>query len=162
MADESPAPEGAPAEPAEPAAEATPTPQEATERLPDDHPLVTAYQRVKDDLQTARDKVQEFEKANLTEDERRDEEHKAALTERDELARQNALLTAAIAHNLSEDDLELVGAHGTPEEIADRAKRLAERLSATPAGERRPDPTLGRTEGTAASPDQWLRDAARK
>lgn len=159
MADESPAPEGAAAEPAAPAEAATPPKQEEAARLPDDHPLVTAYERIKGELTDARTRVQEFEDANRTDDERREAQHQATQTERDEALRENALLKAALDHGLSAADLKIVGAHGTPEEIAERAKSLAERIG---SGDRRPDPTLGGTEVTAASPDQWLREAAGK
>lgn len=41
-----------------------------------------------------------------------------------------AAYKAAVQHGLTEDDMGLLGTHGTPEEIAERAERLAARLKA--------------------------------
>jgi len=129
------------------------------DRLPDDHPLVKAYAAVKGELAETRGKVKEFEDAALTEEERRQEALAAATRERDAATLEAARLRAAIEHGLSADDLDLIGG-STPEEIAERAKKLAERVSSK--GDRRPDRSLGRTEQPVADPDQWLREAARK
>ena len=54
----------------EPAAEpATPEPTNS-DRLPDDHPLVKAYQATKDQLSEAKGKVREFEDLSKTEQEK--------------------------------------------------------------------------------------------
>lgn len=129
------------------------------DRLPDDHPLVKAYSAVKGELAEAKGKVREFEDAALTEEERRQEALAAATRERDAATLEAARLRAAIEHGLSADDLDLIGG-STPEEIAERAKKLAERV--TSKGDRRPDRSLGRTEQPVADPDQWLREAVRK
>ena len=44
-----------------------------------------------------------------------------------------ARFKAALKHGLSEDDLEILGSHGTADEIAARAERLAKRLKAVDA-----------------------------
>lgn len=138
--------------PSAPAAESAPS------RLPDDHPLVLAYNRVKGEAAEAKGKVREFEDRDKTDSQRAQEGLAEASRERDEALAEAARLRAAIDHGLTADDLELLGT-GTPEEIEERAKRLAARLA---SGVRRPDPTLGSTGQTVADPDQWLREAARQ
>lgn len=164
MADATEAPEqGTPtnhAEPSAPTVGEPPTPNKGSpQRLPDDHPLVKAYAAVKSELAEARGRVKEFEDAALTEEQRREEALNAAIRERDEAVLEAARLRAAIEHDLSADDLDLIGG-STPEEIAERAKKLAERVASKKG--RRPDRSLGRTEQPAVDPDQWLRDAARR
>lgn len=61
-------------------------------------------------------------------------EAKAATTEA-ELAR----VKAAVKHGLTEDDLELLGTHGTAEEIDARAEKLAARIKAADANKPKPD-----------------------
>lgn len=69
-----------------------------------------------------------------------EEQNKSDLQKANDLAEANrtaaeqakaeaAVLRAAIKHKLSEDDLELLGTHGTPEEIGTRAEKLAARLN---------------------------------
>ena len=56
-------------EPAAPAESSKPAPA-VVERLPDDHPLVKAYQATKSDLAAARSKVKDFEDASKSEQEK--------------------------------------------------------------------------------------------
>lgn len=81
----------------------------------------------------AADRLSALEEASKTEAqkvaERAEQAEKASLADRAELAR----LKAAVKHGLSEEDLDLLGTHGTPDEIAARAEKLAKRLSAVDA-----------------------------
>ena len=58
-----------------------------------------------------------------------------AATSRAELA----VMQAAVKHGLSQDDLDLLGSHGTPDEIDARAEKLAGRLKAADATKPKPD-----------------------
>lgn len=141
--------------------EAAPETSDATtaDRLPDDHPVVKALNKANKEAAEYRLKVKEFEDAQKSDEQRRQEALDAAASERDAAVAEAARLRAAVTYGLTNDDLELIG-DGTPEQIDERAKRLADRLKDTRA-ERRPDPTLGKTEPQASSMDQWLRDAVR-
>lgn len=97
------------------------------DRLPDDHPLVKAYQATKDKLAQANGRVREFEDATKTEHEKLTEALELTRTDSAEAKAEAARLRAAIKHGLTEEDLELLGS-GTPEEIEQRAERLAARL----------------------------------
>jgi hypothetical protein len=50
-----------------------------------------------------------------------------------------ARVKAAVKHGLTEDDLELLGTHGTAEEIDARAEKLAARIKAADAAKPKPD-----------------------
>ena len=50
-----------------------------------------------------------------------------------------ALMKAAVKHGLSEEDIELLGTHGTPEEIGQRAEKLAARLKVAGEAKKKPD-----------------------
>jgi hypothetical protein len=64
-----------------------------------------------------------------------------AQAEAAEARAQLAIREAALKHGLSADDLELLGSHGTPEEIDARAEKLASRLKA--AADSKPKPDFG-------------------
>jgi hypothetical protein len=129
-------------------------------RLPDDHPLVKAYNATKNDLTAAKTKVKEFEDRDKSDAEKAADQLREAQEARDKALSDLARARAAVKHGLTEDDLELLG-DGTPEEIEARAERLAARL-ADGKTTRKPDPSLGRTEETRPDPDAWLRAAARR
>jgi cytochrome c1 len=114
--------------PAPPAVD-EPEPAEPTtiDRLPDDHPLVKAFQATKDELAKAKGRVKEYEDATKSEHEKLAETLEATRNEGAEAKAEAARLRAAIKHGLTEDDLELLGS-GTPEEIEQRAEKLAARL----------------------------------
>src|SRR5690606_11645414 len=115
---------------------------DASTRLPDDHPLVTAFERVKGELAEAKAKVQQFEDAGKTDLERVTGERDSERVRADKAELELARLRAALKHKLTVDDLELIGG-GTPEEIEERAEKLAQRLGEK-KGDRSPDRTLGR------------------
>jgi hypothetical protein len=74
------------------------------------------------------DEFQESQKSELEKLQDRATKAEEAAQER---AAEMALLKAGVQHGLSEDDLALVGTHGSPEDIAERAERLASRLKAS-------------------------------
>lgn len=102
-------------------------------------------------------RLKEIEDANKTEQEKLaealEEARKDATTTRSELAR----LKAAVRYGLAEDDLDLLG-DGDPEEIEQRAEKLAARLAATTESQsKRPVNSLGKTTETAGG-SQFERD----
>lgn len=123
-ADQTPEPTPAPAKDSTPA---TPDPK-ATEpiKLPDDHPLVKAYADTKA-------KLKKREDADLSETERLTNDLASQTSRGDKAEARVALLEAAMEHGLSKDDLALLG-DGSPEDIAARAKGLAERLQGSRKG----------------------------
>lgn len=161
MPDETPPETGTPATPPAPPAPATPPapqggepeePAKPTEpvRLPDDHPLVKAYADTKAKLRRRED-------AELDEQQRLARDLEEATNRGTTLEAENARLKAAIEHGLSAEDLDLLGS-GTAEEIAERAKRLAERLgpqTRRPA----PDPSQGNRGGTGETDVKTLIDS---
>lgn len=128
----------------EPKAPATPEPK-GTERLPDDHPLVTAYQRVKQEAAEARQRVQEFEDAKKTDGEKLADRITAA-EERATKAEQKALrLEIAAAKGLTPAQAKrLVGT--TKEELEADADEILDAFPAkgtTPPPGRKPSPDMG-------------------
>jgi hypothetical protein len=80
-------------------------------------------------------RLDEFEESQKTEQQKfADAAAKAA-----ETAAELARVKAAVKHGLSEEDLDLLGTHGTPEEIDARAERLAARIKAAGASKPKPD-----------------------
>lgn len=108
------------------------------------------------------EKAQEYDKyleSQKSEDQKREEATQALHAERDKALRDAALARAALAYGLSEDDIGLI-AGGDPEDINERAQKLAERLQSV--GKQKsfatyPDPRLGRESKPTGSGD-WLRD----
>lgn len=110
---------------------ATPPPAPSTSdatRLPDDHPLVKAFQATKTELAATRAKVKEFEDKDKSELERLTDDRDAHKTRAEQAEVELARHRAALKHGLSADDLDLLGT-GTPDEIEQRAERLAKRLA---------------------------------
>lgn len=134
-----PEPKADPADKPEPSAPTTP---DAPVRLPDDHPLVTAFERVKQERDEAKGKVQQFEDADKSDLERVTGQLDTEKARADEAELEVARLRAVIKHRLTEEDLELLGG-GTPDEIEERAEKLAQRLGEKKS-DRSPDRTLGR------------------
>jgi hypothetical protein len=83
----------------------------------------------------------EFEESQKTEQQKLTDAATAAKAEADATKAELARVKAAVKHGLTEDDLDLLGSHGTPEEIDARAERLAARLKA--AGDNKPKPDFG-------------------
>lgn len=105
------------------------------------------------------DKAKQFEAwqdSQKTEQQKAEDAAKALQSERDTALTEAARLRAAIAHGLTEDDLDLIGG-STPEEIEQRAEKLAARLQAQQTQTPPPDPRLGR-ENTPTGTGDWLRD----
>lgn len=95
-----------------------------------------------------------------TEQEKADEARNALQQERDEAKADLAIARSAVKHGLSESDMELIGRHGTPEEIESRAEKLAARLKVQSG---KPDPHLGReTKPQGSGTGDWLRDQFNK
>lgn len=118
-------------------------------------------------------RLKEIEDANKSEVERITDELAESRLAAAETAAEAARLRAAVKHGLSEDDLALIGT-GTPEEIEDRAAKLAARLEAagippTPGtpGERTkrtpyPDRGQGAPTGETPNLDALIADAQAK
>lgn len=135
------------ADPAKPDDKGATAPKiDASTRLPDDHPLVTAFERVKGELNEAKKKVQQFEDADKSDLERVTGQLDTEKARADAAELENARLRALIKHKLTEDDLELIGG-GTPEEIEERAEKLAQRL-----GEKQTDRSPDRSFGQPPTP----------
>lgn len=158
----------------EPAAPATPTaPAEGTPAPPwgsdeefNPQKAWDLIQNLRTESKDAKAKLREHEDAQLTEQQRAARDAEELRTTNADLATENALLTAILAHpELSKDDIELL--RGVPADaIAERAAKLAARLGAgTPSKPltTRPsealrggsNPTVAPTEGGT----DWLRSA---
>lgn len=85
--------------------------------------------QVKELLEKAR-QFDEITEAQKTEAQKAADRATAAEKRATEAAAELARMTAAVKHGLTEDDLDLLGTHGTPEEIEARAEKLAARLKA--------------------------------
>lgn len=114
-------------------------------RLPDDHPLVTAFERQKQENAALKAKVAEFEDANKTEAEKVAERLANAEREAAEAKATVLRLNIALEHKLDETDAALLDK--LTDEDAMRA--LAARLAAAQVEDKttrppRPDPNQGR------------------
>lgn len=137
------------ADPAKPDGKGATAPTiDASTRLPDDHPLVTAFERVKGELNEAKKKVQQFEDADKSDLERVTGERDSERVRADKAELELARLRAALKHKLTVDDLDLLGG-GTPEEIEERAEKLAQRLGEK-KNDRSPDRSFGQPPTPAA------------
>lgn len=81
----------------------------------------------------------EFEESQKTEQQKLADDRDKAKAERDATAAELARVKAAVKHGLTEDDLDLLGTHGTAEEIDARAEKLAARIKAADAAKPKPD-----------------------
>lgn len=159
---------GATAEPV-----STPAPWERSGEPFDPERAWTRIQAQKADLDAARTErdtlqaqVKAFEDAQLTEQQRAERDAEETRTAAANLAAENAILKAVIAHpELSADDIELL--QGIPADaVADRAAKLAARLGAgtptNPIATRPQEALRGGADPTASKPgagNDWLRDA---
>jgi hypothetical protein len=81
----------------------------------------------------------EFEESQKTETQKAVDDAVKAKREAAETAAELARVKAAVKHGLTEEDLELLGTHGTPEEIDARAERLSARIKTAAANKPKPD-----------------------
>lgn len=81
----------------------------------------------------------EFEESQKSELQKAADAAAKAKADADQTRAELARMKAAVKHGLSEDDLDLLGTHGTPEEIEARAERLATRLKAAESNKPKPD-----------------------
>lgn len=81
----------------------------------------------------------EFEESQKTEQQKLTDDRDKAKADADATKVELARVKAAVKHGLSEDDLDLLGTHGTPEEIDARAEKLAARIKAATDGKPKPD-----------------------
>lgn len=84
-------------------------------------------------------RFEEFEESQKTELQKHADAAEKAKAEAAITAAELARVKAAVKHGLTEDDLELLGTHGTPEEIDARAERLAARIKTVEANKPKPD-----------------------
>ncbi len=107
----------------------------------------------------AADRLAALEEAGKTEAQkaasRAEQAEKASASDRAELAR----MKAAVKFGLSEDDLELLGTHGSADEIAARAEKLAKRLKAADAAKPKPNFGGGDRGGDVAAKGGQLTEA---
>lgn len=146
--EESPAPEpGAPAAPAAPQAPAAPATQPTASephRLPDDHPLVKAYQATKQSLAEAKDKLRGHEDAGKSELEKLTEKVTAA--EQRAAAAEVKLLRSDVAADKGLTPAQAKFLTGsTKEEMEAQADEILKAFpasGATPPPSKTPTPTL--------------------
>lgn len=81
----------------------------------------------------------EFEESQKTEIQKHADAATKAQKAAAETAVELARVKAAVKHGLTEDDLDLLGTHGTAEEIDARAEKLAARIKAADAAKPKPD-----------------------
>ena len=119
----------------------TPTPGEnGAQVVPVETPDTTDYKAEAEKWKNLSRKNEEKAKANLSKAQNWDSHEASKLSDQERAAAERetlqseraelALARAALKFGLSEADAELVGTHGTPDEILGRAERLAKRLKA--------------------------------
>ena len=109
--------------------------------------LIQNLRKEKDDLKPLADKAKQLEDAQKSDQQKLQEALEAAQTDGAAAKAQAAMLAAALEHGLSKDDLDLLDGV-PPEQIADRAARLAARLKPNGA------PPASRNQGgDGGSPD---------
>jgi hypothetical protein len=104
-------------------------------------------------------RLDEFEESQKTEQQKYADAAAKAEAKATATAAELARVKAAVKHGLSEEDLDLLGTHGTPEEIDARAERLAARIKA--AGANKPKPDFGggdRGTDVGSKADQLSKD----
>ena len=112
-------------------------------------------------------KLREIEDANLSEKEKADRDLKEAREQLDAIRTQKAWAEAMAEHQcLTKEDFDLIGA-GSPQEVREKAAKLAARLDAQAVSKTdsdhinpllRADPTGG-TDPTSKKTDDWMRSA---
>lgn len=103
-----------------------------SDRLPDDHPLVTAFERTKAEAAEVKARLKEIEDRDKTEAQRLADQVTELQQEIETTKAEGLRYQLAVKHGLAEADLELLDTSGDPAEVEKRAKRLAERLGSTP------------------------------
>ena len=122
-------------------------------KLPDDHPLVKAYQAEKAENQAKAAKIAEFEQAQMTEAEKAEARVRAAEQRAAELEAANVRKDVAIQYGLTADDVALLEGVSDPEAMKRLAERLA-RQAAAEAGPRPPKPNPAQRVGDAPAEDK--------
>lgn len=104
----------------------------------------------------------EYQDSKKTDDEKREEREQTLAAERDDTKRENALLRLGVKHSLDEEQIGEIAEllEGVPvDQFADRAEKLAARISTPKRRQPDPDPTVGReTPPSGGSTGDWLRD----
>lgn len=108
--------------------------------------LIQNLRQEKDELKPLADKAKELEDAQKSDVQRATEAQQTAEQKAVEASVEATRLRMAIKYGLEEEDLDLLGS-GSEEDIENRAKRLAERITASSEGNeaplpRRPNPRL--------------------
>jgi hypothetical protein len=103
-----------------------------------------------DALRARAKRADEFDESQKTEQQKLTDKAAKAEAETATTRGELAVMRAAVKHGLSADDLELLGTHGTPEEIDARAEKLAARLK-TAAANKPPVDFGGGARGTDVS-----------
>lgn len=122
-------------------------------RLPDDHPLVTALEALKEENRVKAEKLAEFEQAQMTEAERAEARVKAAEERAAQLEAANTRKDVAIKYGLSKDDAALLENLTDPDVMDAFAQRLAD-AAALAAGPRPPKPHPAQRAGDAHAEDK--------
>lgn len=150
-----PAPKPAPAPAPAPTPAPTPTPTPADAKPPwgsdEEFSPDKAWRLIQnlrgdvEELKPKAAKLQEYEDTDKTEAQKAADRAAAAEQRAADAEVKAARLTAAVKHGLTEEDLELLGTSGTPEEIEQRAEKLAARLATTASSA--PSPPASRRQG---------------
>lgn len=144
---ETPAPESAPNTDAPP----TPEDKQPAESGTDWQAEARKWEARAKENKDARARLEQIERASMSESERLTAELAQIAQQRDEASTELARLRAALKHGLDMSDLDLLGS-GPAEDIEARAKRLAARLAETSAPRKpQPDPSQGRHATSGAS-----------
>ena len=112
-----------------------------------------------DEVKTKASKLDELEESQKTELQKATDAVTQAKADATAARAELAIAQAAVKHGLSQDDLELLGSHGTAEEIDARAEKLAGRLKA--AADSKPKPDFGggdRGEDVGSKAGQLTKD----
>jgi len=121
-------------------------------KLPDDHPLVKAYNAEKAANQAKSQRIAEFEQAQMTETERAEARVRAAEERAAALEAANVRKDVAIQYGLTADDVALLEGVTDPEALTRLAERLA-RQAREDAGPRAPKPNPAQRVGDAPAED---------
>lgn len=122
-------------------------------RLPDDHPLVKAYNAEKAENQAKTAKIAEYEQAQMTEAEKAEARVKAAEQRAVDLEAANARKDVAIEYGLSAEDVALLEGVSDVEAMKRLAGRLAQHARDQSAP-RPPKPNPAQRTGDAPTEDK--------